>query len=263
MPSELIRSGIFLAVFLLLALYEHFRPRLPLRTSKKQRWLTNISLILLDNLTLAAMALIGPLVAYQAAVTALQYQIGVFHQIDAPLVVAGFISIILLDMAIWFQHLVMHKVDLLWHLHRVHHADRDIDVTTGIRFHPIEMALSMLWKVAVVFFLGVPVVAIIIYEALLSSMALFSHANIYIPLWLEKRLRLVIITPDMHRVHHSVIRSEHDSNYGNFLSIWDRIFRTYTAAPKDGQEGMKIGLSYYQNDAPARLGWALKNPFHK
>jgi sterol desaturase/sphingolipid hydroxylase (fatty acid hydroxylase superfamily) len=156
---------------------------------------------------------------------------------------------------------VTHKVPLLWRLHQVHHADRDIDVTTAIRFHPIEIALSMLLKIGLVYALGAPAAAVVAFEVILNGCAMFNHANIRLPRRLDAVLRLFIVTPDMHRVHHSIDRSEHDANYGFNLSIWDRLFGTYVAEPAGGHHGMTIGLAPYQTDEPTRLGWSLLLPF--
>jgi sterol desaturase/sphingolipid hydroxylase (fatty acid hydroxylase superfamily) len=145
----------------------------------------------------------------------------------------------------------------------VHHADRDIDVTTAVRFHPVEIALSMLWKIVVVVPLGAPPLAVFLFEVILNACAMFNHANIAMPAWLDRGLRLVVVTPDMHRVHHSVKRREHNSNYGFNLSLWDRLFRTYTAEPEAGQLGMTIGLPPYQSEAPTRFGWSLWLPFRQ
>lgn len=149
---------------------------------------------------------------------------------------------------------------LFWRFHRVHHSDRDIDVSTAIRFHPIEIAASMLLKIGLVYLLGPPAIAIVVFEVILNGTAMFNHANMRLPLGLDRVLRLVLVTPDMHRVHHSDIRREHDSNYGFALSLWDRLFRTYIAQPSKGHEGMTIGLQW-QDARPARLGWALLLPF--
>ena len=143
----------------------------------------------------------------------------------------------MLDLAIWFQHLASHKVPIFWRLHQVHHADRDIDVTTAVRFHPVEIALSMLWKIAVVVPLGAAPFAVFLFEVILNACAMFNHANIALPAWLDRVLRLFIVTPDMHRVHHSVLRSEHDRNFGFNLSLWDRLFGTYLAEPEGRAAG--------------------------
>ena len=168
----------------------------------------------------------------------------------------------LLDLAIWAQHLVTHKVPLFWRFHRVHHADRDLDVTTALRFHPVEIVVSGGVKVMVVYLLGAPAAAVLVFEVLLNATAMFTHANLRLPGWLDRPLRWVLVTPDMHRIHHSVRRQEHDSNYGFALSLWDRIFHTYVKEPQDGQAGMTVGLEW-QDERPARLGWALLLPFRR
>jgi sterol desaturase/sphingolipid hydroxylase (fatty acid hydroxylase superfamily) len=171
------------------------------------------------------------------------------------------LALLILDLAIWFQHYVSHKVPVFWRLHQVHHADVDIDVSTAIRFHPVEIALSMLWKIALVFAFGPSAVAVVVFEVILNGCAMFNHANIALPAWLDRVLRIFIVTPDMHRVHHSVIRREHDSNFGFNLSIWDRLFGTYTPQPEKGHEAMTIGLSNYQSTNPTKLLWSLLLPF--
>nr|WP_308446179.1 sterol desaturase family protein [Roseovarius pelagicus] len=172
------------------------------------------------------------------------------------------LTVLIFDFAIWAQHLITHKVPILWRLHRVHHADRDIDVTTAIRFHPVEIALSMLLKIGLVYLLGPPAIGVIAFEIILNGTAMFNHANLRLPLWLDTVLRYVLVTPDMHRVHHSDIRAEHDSNYGFALSIWDRMFGTYIPQPAAGHDGMTIGLQW-QDDRPSKLGWSLWLPFRK
>lgn len=172
------------------------------------------------------------------------------------------LAVLILDLAIWAQHLVTHKVPLFWRFHRVHHADRDMDVTTGFRFHPVEILASMGLKIGLVYALGPSALAVLVFEVLLSGTALFNHANLALPGWLDRVLRLVLVTPDMHRVHHSVHREEHDSNYGFCLSVWDRIFRTHVPQPKAGHDAMTVGLEW-QDDRPAKLGWALGLPFRR
>jgi len=167
---------------------------------------------------------------------------------------------LILDFVIWAQHLVTHKIPLLWRLHQVHHADTDMDVTTAIRFHPIEIALSMLLKIGIVYALGPTAFAVILFEILLNGSAMFNHANIRLPQKLDRIVRLLIVTPDMHRVHHSDIRAEHDSNYGFSLSIWDRLFGTYVAQPSKGHDAMTVGLRW-QDARPLSLGWNLLLPF--
>jgi sterol desaturase/sphingolipid hydroxylase (fatty acid hydroxylase superfamily) len=257
-----IRLGIFIGLFLLLAVIEAVFPRRARSETRQRRWATNWALIIIDSLTLQLLARALPLLAVGAAIHAGTIGWGVLNQVDLPAWVEIAFTILFLDFAIWFQHLITHKVPVLWRLHRVHHADRDIDVTTAIRFHPVEIVLSMLLKIGLVYLLGAPAFAVILFEITLNSTAMFNHANIKLPIWLDKIIRVVLVTPDMHRVHHSDIRAEHDSNYGFSLSIWDRIFGTYIAQPAQGHEDMTIGLEW-QNDRPSNLIWNLSLPFFK
>ncbi len=216
--------------------------------------MTNLSL---GGLSSLAVRLMGPLTVAGAALAAEQAGFGLFHLVSLPAWLAALAVILLLDLALWAQHLAMHKAPLLWRMHRVHHTDRDLDVTSGLRFHPFEAAASMLWKAGVVFLLGAPVAVALAYEIALNAMSLFTHANLRLPGVLDRALRLLIVTPDMHRIHHSVIRAETDSNYGNILSAWDRIFRTYVPA---AQQPLVIGLQDWQDERPARLADMLILP---
>jgi sterol desaturase/sphingolipid hydroxylase (fatty acid hydroxylase superfamily) len=256
-----LRFGVFAGVFLVLAAIELVHPRRRLVAGKMRRWVTNLAIIGIDGLVVKAMALLAvPLAGTAAAAYAGAHGIGVFNWLEFPAGLEVALTIIILDSAIWLQHVVTHKVPLLWRVHRVHHADRDIDVTTAIRFHPIEIALSVLWKIVCVLILGASVPAVVLFEIILNACAMFSHANIALPAWLDRVLRSLIVTPDMHRVHHSVRPSEHDSNYGFNLSVWDRLFGTYIASPEKGHDAMTIGLTAYQTDEPTGLIWSLKLP---
>ena len=258
----LIRLAVFAAVFAVMAAIELLRPKRRLSVSKARRWLTNLGIAGVDTLVLRIMAALAvPIAAVAAAFYAKEHQLGLLNNVDWPYWLKVAIALLVLDLAIWFQHLVSHKVPIFWRLHQVHHADRDIDVTTAVRFHPVEIGLSMLWKIAVVIPLGAPPLAVFLFEVILNACAMFNHANIALPLWLDRVVRLFIVTPDMHRVHHSVLRREHDTNFGFNLSIWDRLFRTYTPQPEGGHQGMKIGLPPYQSEAPTRFGWSLWLPF--
>lgn len=260
----LIRLAAFAAVFLLMAAIELIRPKRRLSVSKPRRWLTNLGIAGVDTLVLRLMAaLTVPVAAVAAAFFAKERGLGLLNQVDWPYWVKLVIALLALDLAIWFQHLVSHKVPVFWRLHQVHHADRDIDVTTAVRFHPVEIALSMLWKIVVVIPLGASPFAVFLFEVILNACAMFNHANIALPAWLDRALRLFIVTPDMHRVHHSVLYREHDRNYGFNLSLWDRLFRTYLAQPEAGHQGMTIGLPPYQSEAPTRFGWSLWLPFRQ
>ncbi len=258
------RFAVFLGVFLVMASVELIRPKRRLTVSKARRWLTNLGIAGIDALVLRLMTMLAvPVAAVAAAFFARERGLGLLNQVAWPDWIKLGIALLVLDLAIWVQHLVSHKVPLFWRIHQVHHADRDIDVTTAVRFHPIEIALSMLWKIVVVVPLGASPFAVFLFEVILNACAMFNHANIALPSWLDRSLRLFIVTPDMHRVHHSVLRSEHDRNYGFNLSLWDRLFRTYLAEPKAGQQGMTIGLNPYQSEAPTRFGWSLWLPFRR
>jgi len=257
-----IRLGVFAGLFLVFAVAEFLLPRRRPVASKGWRWFTNLGIGATASLLLRLMAALAvPLTAVAAAFYAQHAGLGLLNAVTWPEWIKVIVALAALDLAIWAQHLASHKIPILWRLHKVHHADRDIDVTTAIRFHPIEIGLSMLWKMAVVIPLGASPLSVFLFEAILNGCAMFNHANLNLPGPLDRVLRLVVVTPDMHRVHHSVYRREHDSNYGFNLSIWDRLFRTYTAQPRDGHLGMRIGLSPYQDEAPTHLGWSLWLPF--
>ena len=260
--DSLIRLGVFLGVLVAMALLELAWPKRTLIASKGRRWLTNVGISVTAALVLRLMAATAvPIAAIAAAFYAQENGIGLLNTVAWPEWVKVVIALVVLDLAIWAQHLASHKISILWRLHRVHHADRDIDVTTAVRFHPVEIALSMLWKIVVVVVLGAPPLAVFLFEVILNGCAMFNHANMALPLWLDRILRLLVVTPDMHRVHHSVLPREHNSNYGFNLSLWDRLFRTYLAEPSAGQLGMTIGLTPYQSAAPTRFGWSLWLPF--
>jgi sterol desaturase/sphingolipid hydroxylase (fatty acid hydroxylase superfamily) len=256
------RLAIFVGVLLVMAAIELLWPKRKLSVSKGRRWLTNLGIAGIDTLVLRGMALLAvPVAAVAAAYVAQSRGLGLLNQVAWPGWIKLIVSLLVLDLAIWAQHLVSHKVPIFWRLHQVHHTDRDIDVTTAVRFHPIEIALSMLWKIVVVVPLGASPFAVFLFEVILNACAMFNHANIALPAWLDRVLRFFIVTPDMHRVHHSVLRREHDRNYGFNLSLWDRLFGTYLGEPEAGQLGMTIGLPPYQSEAPTRLGWSLWLPF--
>lgn len=256
------RLTAFISILAALALFELLAPRRRLSASKWRRWLTNMSIVAVGSLLVRLMsALAVPLVAVAAAIFAEQNGLGLLNLVAWPAWLEIVIALLVLDLAIWFQHLVSHKVPILWRLHRMHHADVDFDVSTALRFHPIEIGLSMLWKIVCVLSLGASPLAVILFEVILNGCAMFNHANLKLPLAVDRFLRLFLVTPDMHRVHHSVLHREHDSNYGFNLSIWDRIFDTYVPQPRDGHEHMRIGLPEYQSDDPTRLWWSLYLPW--
>jgi len=255
-----LRLTAFVSLFALFAVWEQLAPRRSRKLPRNGRWRTNGAIVVLDTLTLRLMALVLPALAVGAAVDAGRMGWGLFNALDLPLWVELPAAVLILDFAIWAQHWITHKVPLFWRFHRVHHADRDMDVTTAIRFHPVEIAASMLVKVGLVYALGPSAVAVVLFEILLNGTSLFNHANLALPPRIERGLRRVLVTPDMHRIHHSDRRCEHDSNFGFALSVWDRIFGTYRAEPAAGHDAMTVGLGW-QDDRPARLGWSLWLPF--
>ena len=263
MENELLwRLGVFLSLFVLFAGLEAVLPRRPRSLSRQRRWLTNVAITVMNSGALRGLAILLPLLAIGAALDAQAQGWGLFNRVDWPAWLELAAAVLILDLAIWAQHLVTHKVPLFWRFHRVHHADRDMDVTTGFRFHPVEILASMGLKIGLVYLLGPSALAVLVFEILLSGTALFNHANLALPVGVDRVVRLVLVTPDMHRVHHSSDRREHDSNYGFCLSVWDRIFRTHVPQPKAGHDAMTVGLEW-QDDRPARLGWVLGLPFRR
>ena len=263
MEHELLwRMGVFLTLFALFAGLEALAPRRARSLSRSRRWPTNLAITLLNTVALRGLAILAPLLAIGAALDAQAQGWGLLNRLDWPGWLELVLALLILDLAIWGQHWLTHKVPLFWRFHRVHHADRDMDVTTGFRFHPVEILASMGLKIGLVYLCGPSALAVLVFEILLSGTALFNHANLALPGWLDWVLRLVLVTPDMHRVHHSVQRAERDSNYGFALSLWDRLFRTYVPEPEAGQQAMTVGLEW-QDERPARLGWALWLPFRR
>ena len=260
MEHELvIRLGFFIGVFALMAAWELAAPRRVLSVPKPGRWVNNIALVALNTVLLR---LLFPAAAVGMAVFAAREGWGLFNYFAVPGWLALLVSVLVLDFAIYLQHVMFHAIPLLWRLHRVHHADLDIDVTTGARFHPIEIVLSMLIKFAVIAVLGPPVAAVVIFEILLNATAMFNHSNVRLPLGVDRLLRVLVVTPDMHRVHHSVEDFETNSNFGFNLSLWDRLFGTYRAQPAAGHEGMTIGIRTFRDPRLcARLPGMLRIPF--
>jgi sterol desaturase/sphingolipid hydroxylase (fatty acid hydroxylase superfamily) len=239
-----LRLAAFFGIFALMALWELHAPRRALTVSKALRWGSNLGLLMLNTILLR---LLFPVAAVGLAATAATQGWGLLNHFAVPFWVALPLAVIAMDLVIWLQHVLVHAVPALWRLHRVHHADLDYDLTTGARFHPLEIVLSMLIKFATILVLGPPVVAVILFEVILSGMAMFNHGNVGLPDWLDRRLRWVFVTPDMHRVHHSVEADETNSNFGFNLSWWDRLFGTYREAPRAGQVGMTIGIEDHRD----------------
>lgn len=258
--EAIIRLSVFLGLFAVFAAIEAFAPKRPRVQPRAGRWFTNLSLTVINTVALRGMALALPLLAVGAALDAGAKGWGLLNLVAWPAWVEFGLTLLALDFAIWLQHLITHKVPLFWRFHRMHHADRDMDVTTALRFHPAEILASMALKIALIYGLGPQAVAVVVFEILLNGTALFNHANLRLPGAVDRIVRLILVTPDMHRVHHSVLRAEHDSNYGFALSVWDRIFRTYRGQPAAGHSAMKVGLQW-QDEKPAKLGWSLWLPF--
>ncbi|MCW8824789.1 MAG: sterol desaturase family protein [Gammaproteobacteria bacterium] len=245
-----VRMSFFFGIFAVMAIWEMIAPRRALTVSKAVRWANNLGLVFLNSFILR---LIFPAAAVGVAAFAAENGQGLLNYYEVPFTVAVVISVIAMDFIIYLQHVLVHGVPVLWRLHRVHHADPDYDVTTGARFHTIEIILSMLIKFATIVVLGPPVVAVILFEIILNATAMFNHSNVGLPKGLDRVLRLFLVTPDMHRVHHSVEDDEANSNFGFSLTWWDRLFGTYRAEPRAGQIGMTIGIHKYRE--PKQVSW--------
>ena len=255
-----VRLLAFAGIFAAMALGERLIPRRAAHPARGARWFTNLGMLIVDSLVLRV---VFPAAAVGVALYAQMRGIGLFNALEIAPIIAGAVSVVVLDLAIWAAHVASHKWPWLWRVHKVHHSDVDLDVTSALRFHPVEILISMAWKGVVVLALGAPPLAVLVFEIILNGAAMFNHANLRLPLSLDRVLRYVVVTPDMHRIHHSVHMRETDSNYGFNLAIWDRLFGTYTEEPQDGQTGMTIGLSQYQSPAPTRLLWSLALPFRR
>jgi len=251
-----IRLAAFLGVFLAVAAWESLSPRRQLNTAKTTRWISNISITLIGT---AVVRTLFPVLAVTFAAN--ESTMGLLHHVPLPFFVKVLFGVLAFDLFIYGQHVMFHSIPLLWRLHMMHHADLDVDVTTGLRFHPVEIILSMAIKLAVILLIGPPVLAVILFEILLNATSMFNHGNIRMEAGLDRLLRLFIVTPDMHRVHHSVVILETNSNFGFSLPWWDRLFGTYRAQPAAGHEDMALGLSQFRDPARLTLPWLLVLPF--
>lgn len=256
--EAIIRLGSYSSVFVVMALWELALPRRRLTTSKTVRWLSNLGIVVLNTLLLR---LIFSSAAIATAWKAGESGWGLLNNLETPFWVAFIISVLALDLVIYLQHVMFHAVPALWRLHMMHHADLDFDVTTGTRFHPLEMILSMLIKLAAIVVLGPPVLAVLTFEVLLNATATFNHSNVRIPLPVDRVLRWLVVTPDMHRVHHSVVPVEANCNFGFNLPWWDRMLGTYLSQPASGHEKMTIGLRQFRQPGRLTLPWMLLLPF--
>ena len=252
-----IRIAAFLSIFVGMALWEVGAPRRRQEIPRVLRWTNNLALVVIDT---AILRLTFPILAVGLAAMAEERGWGIFNNIDAPIWVAVFVSMLLLDLAIYLQHVMFHAVPGLWRLHRMHHADLEFDATTGLRFHPVEILLSMGIKLAVVAALGPPAVAVLLFEVVLNATALFNHANIDLPRRVDRMLRWIVVTPDMHRVHHSIDPRETNSNFGFNLPWWDRLLGTYVAQPADGHKNMIIGIEQFRTRRDLWLDRMLIQP---
>jgi len=253
-----LRVAVFLGVFALVAGWEAVWPRRSRRFARRVRWPHNLGLLAFDVLLLRVLA---PGAAIAVALAAEAHGWGLLNDAALPAWVRALVAIVALDLGIYLQHVLFHAVPALWWLHRVHHADTDFDVTTGTRFHPIEILLSTAIKVAMVAAIGAPAIAVMAFEVLLNATAMFNHANGHLPVAVDRWLRLFVVTPDMHRVHHSVVVEETNSNFGFNVPYWDRLFGTYRAQPAAGHPGMTIGLTTFREPREARLDRLLLQPF--
>jgi len=253
-----IRLGFFFGVLIIMASWEVVSPRRVLKTAKAMRWFSNLSITFLDSFLVR---LVFPLVAFDMARLSAERGWGILNNIAIPELLAGVISVMILDLLIYAQHAAFHHMPLFWRLHKMHHTDLDIDVTTGARFHPVEIILSVGIKIVSVIIIGAPPWSVLVFEVLLNATSMFNHSNVYLPLPMDRILRLFVVTPDMHRVHHSVIIKEYNSNFGFNLPWWDRIFKTYRAQPEKGHTEMNIGLANYRDVKKLTLPWLLAIPF--
>ncbi len=253
-----IRLAIFLGLLVAMALWEIASPRRRAEIPRLLRWSNNLALVAVDSLVIR---LLFPVTAVAFASYTAIHGWGLFNVLALPVWIALPAAVILFDFIIYLQHVLFHAVPVLWRLHRVHHADQEFDVTTGVRFHPIEILLSMALKFAAIAALGPPALAILVFEILLNATALFNHSNVRLPEKLDQLLRLVIVTPDMHRVHHSVLNEETNSNYGFNLPWWDRLLGTYRPQPRDGHDHMIIGLSHFRTHRDQWIDRLLVQPF--
>jgi sterol desaturase/sphingolipid hydroxylase (fatty acid hydroxylase superfamily) len=255
-----IRTGCFLVIFAAIAIAEIIAPRRPLTLKKSLRWFGNLSIHLVNGIL---PRLLFPILPVGLAVLWARNGWGLLNVVPLPEAAAVVLTLVALDLLVYAQHVLFHRVRPFWRLHRMHHTDMDLDLTSALRFHPLEIIVSLLLKMAAVALLGPPAVAVFVFEVLLNGMAMFNHGNLRIPVLPDRLLRAIVVTPDMHRVHHSVLPQELNRNFGFNLSGWDRLFRTYQAQPAAGHEGMTIGLKGFQYPGYARFWKMIMSPLEK
>jgi sterol desaturase/sphingolipid hydroxylase (fatty acid hydroxylase superfamily) len=256
--ESFIRLSFFLGILGLMVIWEKLGPRRPLATSKRIRWYSNLSLVFIDTM---AVRWLLPVQAVGVALSIGEHGWGILNNVMLPNWMGIALGILGLDLVIYLQHAMFHAIPAFWRLHRVHHTDLDFDVTTGVRFHPIEILLSMGIKMAAVVVLGASVIAVVLFEVLLNATSMFNHGNVRLPGRIDRVLRLLVVTPEMHRVHHSVVIQEHNSNFGFNFPWWDRLLGTYRDQPARGHEAMTIGLSQFRDQKHLTLPWLLILPF--
>jgi sterol desaturase/sphingolipid hydroxylase (fatty acid hydroxylase superfamily) len=256
--EPLIRLSVFAGIFAAMAAWEVLAPRRAQKLARGTRWPSNIGIVVLDT---ALVRLVFPTTAVGLALIAEARGWGLLHTLALPIWASVPLAVMALDLAIYLQHVLFHAVPVLWRLHRVHHADLEIDVTTGARFHPIEILLSMGIKLGVIAALGTPAVAVLLFEVLLNATSMFNHSNVRMPARLDRVLRWIVVTPDMHRVHHSIVVHETNSNFGFNLPWWDRLFGTYRDQPAARHETMTVGIEQFRNPVEQRLDRMLTQPF--
>lgn len=256
-PS-LLRLLVFASLFVLVATLERLWPRREQTLQRADRWLGNLGVLATGSILARAILPVAPI---GAAIWAQQQGFGVFNAINLPIIVASLLAFLLLDLLIYGQHRLFHALPVLWRLHRMHHTDMELDVTSGLRFHPIEIILSLILKIAAVCALGAPPVAVLFFEIVLNATSMFNHSNLALPLKLDSALRLFLVTPDMHRVHHSIRPIETDRNFGFNIPWWDRLFGTYLAEPSEGHRSMTIGLPIFRDKRATKIVHLLTQPF--
>lgn len=253
-----IRLGSFLAIFALLTIWEISSPKRKLLQLRYFRWFCNIGLITISSILVR---FIIPTAAVGIALHVEQEQLGFLNLYELPFIVKFILAFVLMDLAIYFQHVMFHALPLFWRFHRVHHSDLDCDITTGLRFHPFEMIISIIFKFLIITSIGAPVLAVVFFEIILNAASMFTHSNIKIPSVIESMVRWFIVTPDMHRIHHSIKENETNSNFGFFISIWDRLLGTYIHEPAQGHVNMQIGLRKFREPKWQNLRWLIYLPF--
>lgn len=256
--DPLLRPAVFGVLLVLFASLESLLPRKERTQKRLRRWFGNFGVLVVGT---ALARIILPFAPVAAAIWVQGLGIGILNSVEIPTLVSGVLTFVLLDLLIYGQHRLFHSVPLLWRLHRMHHTDMDLDVTSGLRFHPLEILFSLAIKILAVCALGAPPIAVLIFEMVLNGTSMFNHSNLRIPRKLDAILRLFVVTPDMHRVHHSVIQDETNSNFGFNIPIWDRIFKTYLCTPSKGHDGMTIGLPIFRDERSIKLRSLLIQPF--